>query len=76
MTISLGYMDDNHDVVGQLTNVDVSILMLDGSVFHADLHCGILPIFVICPGKPRNLVFIQRQKNCGKNTFCRGGGNA
>ena len=69
MTISLGYMDDNHDVVRQLTNVDVSILMLDGSVFHADLHCGILPIFVICPGKPRNLVCIQRQKNCGKNTF-------
>ena len=51
MTISLGYMDDNHDVVGQLTNVDVSIPMLDGSVFHANLHFGILPIFVICPGK-------------------------
>ena len=39
-------------------------------VGYADRHCGILPIFAICPpGQPSNIVCIQRQKSCGNNTF-------
>ena len=39
-------------------------------VGYADRHCGILPIFAICPpGQPSNIACIQRQKSCGNNTF-------